>query len=212
MNTTIDEQELTRWLDSEMNPTDLVRFEAKLRNDPVMRSKAEAMQRLCSQVREHFPRVADVSHPDFFNSQIQERIRELDVADQREQEKVSPWLRWMHRPWLVLAGTMALVLLIGQVVFQGGDDADTATTLLNTYSPDANIRPRSYHSKDANATVLELDGVEDIPADANVVGDKEACRHAPHRWLAQAGVSSDRGTSMLALAMNDVSLPAMIAP
>ena len=212
MNTTLDEQELTRWLDSEMNPTDLVRFEARLRNDPVMRAEAEAMQSLCSQVKEHFPRAADVSHPDFFNSQIQERIRELDLADQRQQEKGSPWLRWMHRPWLVLAGAMALVLLIGQVVFQSGDDADTSTTLLNTYSPDANIRPRSYHSKDANATVLELDGVEDIPADKNVMGDKEAYHSVPHRWVAQAGGQPGHGDTLPALAMNDIRLPAMIAP
>jgi len=208
MKTTFDEQELSRWLDGEMSAAEVSRFEARLQADPVMHAEAEAMKQLCFQVKTHFPRITDVPHADFFNSQIQERISEQDHP---QQEKTSPWLRWLLRPWVILAGATALVLLAGLTVFQADPDSDTATTLLNTYAPDATIQTRTFHSNDANATVLELDGVEEIPADSNVVSYKMLRQNISPR-AAQTTPHSDHGNALPAFAMNESSPPLMIVP
>ena len=208
MKTTFDEQELTRWLDGEMSATEVSRFESRLQADPVMHSEAQAMKQLCFQVKTHFPRIADVPHADFFNSQIQELI---SGQDQPRQEHASPWLRWLTRPWVILAGATALLLLAGLTVFQADPDSDTSTTLLNTYAPDATIQPRTFHSNDANATVLELDGVEEIPADSNVVSYKMLRKNVGPR-VAQTAPYSDHGHALPAFAMTESSPPLMIVP
>jgi len=208
MNTNHDEQELTRWLDGEMNAAETAAFEARLQLDPGLRAEAELMRQLCADVKTHFPRVADVSHPEFFNSQILERIGELERADIRQQEKRSPWLAWLHRPWLVVAGAAAVIILVAQVMFQPDSTADDATTVQSTYAPNSSIQPRTYHSNDANATVLELDGLEDIPADSKVVGYK--VHHSnTDPMVARTTLYSEHGEVLQVLAMNDASQPHM---
>ncbi len=208
MNTNLDEQELTRWLDGEMNAVETAAFEARLQLDPGLRAEAELMRQLCADVKAHFPKVEDVSHPEFFNSQILERIGELERAEIRQQEKRSPWLAWLHRPWLVVAGAAAVIILVAQVMFQPDSTADDATTVQSTYAPNGNIQPRTYHSNDANATVLELDGLEDIPADSKVVGYK--VHHSnTDPMVARTTLYSDHGEVLQVLAMNEDSQPHM---
>ncbi|MDB6137511.1 MAG: hypothetical protein JWO94_583 [Verrucomicrobiaceae bacterium] len=210
MKTNLDEQELTRWLDGEMDAAETASFEARMRNDAALRSEAETLRQLCADVKMHFPK-KDLSHPDFFNSQIMERIGELERQDVKAQEKRAPWLGWLHRPWLAFAGAAAVLLLIGQVMFQQDPAPDTSTTVQNTYAPNGNIQPRAYHSNDANATVLELDGLEDIPADSKVVGYK--VHHSDtNQQVATTTLYSDRGDVLQVLAMNDASQPRMVVP
>lgn len=188
MNTLEQEQELGRWLDGELSAEEGARFEARLQADPALREEAEALRALSLQVREHFPRLADIPHPDFFNSSIQERIAELDRAAVKQAEKASPWLRWLHSPWIVFAGAAALLLLVGQMMFQLGDN-DDSTAVLSSYAPDSEIQPRSYHAKEADATVLILEGVQDIPADSEVV----SYRSQPGRSQGQHLVNAFQG-------------------
>ena len=202
MNTNLEEQELTRWLDGEMTADEAAGFELRLQSNPAMRAEADAMRQLCADVRTHFPKVSDVPHSDFFNSQIMERICEIDRAERRLEEKQSPWFGWLSRPWLVLAGATAVLMLVGFAVLRDEFDPEASTTLLNTYAPDTEIQPRTYHSNDANATILELDGLEDIPADSNVVGFR--VRHSDaQRNMAQSKIYSDKGEVLHVLAMND---------
>lgn len=209
MNTNTEEQDFTRWLDGEMTAAEASVFEARMKEDPALRAEAEAMRQLCSDVKAHFPRVVDVPHPDFFNSQVMERIGELERAERRQEVRRAPWLGWLSRPWLTLAGATAVLMLVGFAVLR--DDGDDSTTLLNTYAPDSEIQPRTYHSSDANATVLELDGLEDIPADSNVVGFK--VHHSDiNRKVAQTTLYSDKGEVLQVLALNDADQPRMLAP
>jgi len=83
MKTEHDEQELTRWLDGGMSQEEAARFEARLQGDPAWQAEAHVLLQLCADVKAHFPRLADVPHPDFFNSQVHERIHELELADMR---------------------------------------------------------------------------------------------------------------------------------
>ena len=108
-------------------------------------------------------------------------------------------------------GLIVLLLIIGNAFFSGDALSETATTVQNTYAPNGDIQPRTYHSTDANATVLELDGLEDIPADSKVVGYKVHHSETNHQ-VARTTLYSDRGEVLQVLAMNDASEPRMTVP
>lgn len=44
------------------------------------------------------------------------------------------------------------------------------SVVLSIYVPNASVHARNFHSDEAQATVLMLDGVEAIPADRKIVG------------------------------------------
>jgi anti-sigma factor RsiW len=164
-----DEIALTRWLDGEMDSAEQSTFEARLHANPELRREAHAMKELSASLQAEFPRITEVPHADFFNSQIQERIGQLDREERREAHRKAParrWTSWLPLPWLVggAAASIALFAIMAR------PDTGTASVVLSTYAPNAAIQPRTYHSAEANATVLMLDGLENIPADRIVVG------------------------------------------
>lgn len=82
MNPNPDEQLLARWLDGELNAAEKASFDARLNSDAALRSEADSLQSLRDMLHTGFPKIAEVPHADFFNSQIQERISEMRRAEQ----------------------------------------------------------------------------------------------------------------------------------
>ncbi len=165
---TTDEHLLGRWLDGELDANERVRFEAMMAADPMLREEAESMRKLGDSLRTHIAMERSVPHADFFNSQIQKRI-----ADEPRAETVLPsaatstisWLNWLRMPWAI-AGAAAL-LTLGVWMLQGDKPQ---TQILSLYAPKAGVQATSFHSDEANATVLMLEGLDAIPADKNIVG------------------------------------------
>lgn len=164
---TPDDQLLGRWLDGELTADERPRFEAMMAADPDLKREAESMKQMGDLLRAHVPLERELPHADFFNSQIQERI----AADQRAEERAkgepasASWFSWLRTPWSLAA--VAAVLTVGFFVLQEGKPQ---TQILSLYAPNPAIHATSYHSSSANATVLMLDGLDAIPAEANIVG------------------------------------------
>lgn len=165
---TTDEHLLGRWLDGELDANERVRFEAMMAADPTLREEAESLRKLGDSLRAHVTMERPVPHADFFNSQIQKRIAEVQGAEERLQTPAAPaasWLSWLRMPWAI-AGAAAL-LTLGIWMSQSGKPQ---TQILSLYAPKAGVQATSFHSDAANATVLMLDGLDAIPADKNIVG------------------------------------------
>ncbi len=165
---TTDEHLLGRWLDGELNPADQVRFEAMMAADPLLREEAESLRKLGDSLRAHVTMERPLPNADFFNSQIQQRIAEAQRAEERVQAAAAApatsWFDWLRMPWAI--GAMAL-LSLGVWMLQG---EKPQTQILSLYAPKAGVQATSFHSEEANATVLMLDGLDSIPADKNIVG------------------------------------------
>jgi hypothetical protein len=137
--------------------------------DPLLREEAESLRKLGESLRTHVAMERPVPNADFFNSRIQQRIAEAQRAEERVQSAAATpatsWLGWLRMPWTI-AGAAAL-LSIGVWMLQG---EKPQTQILSLYTPKAGVQATSFHSDEANATVLMLDGLDVIPADKNIVG------------------------------------------
>ena len=170
MKTPSDENhDLSRWLDGEMTAAEVTAFEATLKNDPELAAEAESMRQLSASLREHLPAEMPVPHADFFNSQIQVRIAQLEADDTRAQrgaETTAGWLSWLRMPWLTAA---AAVVVAGVAWLQFGGSVGVST-IASTYAPNPAVTTQVFHSSEAHATVLMLDGLDPVPAEKNIAG------------------------------------------
>jgi len=172
MNPTHDEENLIRWLDGEMDEAEKARFEARLSAEPALNAEAMKLQQLGGLLKEHLPQPGDIPNPDFFNAQIQRSIEEMRQTERRvarpelEHRGVLGWLRL---PWLIAgaSATIALFVLMKPQVSTGG-----STEIVRTYAPDPGVHVRVVAAPEANATVLMLDGLPELPAATPLVGFK----------------------------------------
>lgn len=210
MNPNPDEQLLARWLDGEMDADERASFDARLKTDPALRAEAESLQSLRAAFQEGFPRIAEVPHADFFNSQIQQRIAEL----RRDEGKTAPaaaGLSWfgLLRPW-ILGAAAASCALIALLQWPARTTGSASTLVLSTYAPNATVKANTFHSNDANATVLMLDGLDTIPADKKVVGFRVHHSETDPQ-VAMTTMFSDKGEVVMVLSKDGRNQPRVIA-
>ncbi|MBL9118036.1 MAG: hypothetical protein JNJ83_23710 [Verrucomicrobiaceae bacterium] len=207
MNTTQNEENLVRWLDGEMDEAERERFEAQLEADPVLKSEAMAMKKMTEAVRMHLPEPEDIPHADFFNSQIQREIEQLKVTQQREQTSANEpaVLRWWKLPWII-AASAALVALFALVnpKLSGG-----VTEIVTKYAPDERVQLTVMQSTEANATVLMLDGLQEIPANTPLVGYR-VHRSENDPQMAMTTLFDEKGEVVLVMAQGANGLPKVV--
>lgn len=166
MNPNHDEELLARWLDNELSADERTAFDARLSADDSLRREAEVMQSLRSSLQAAFPRHTEVPHADFFNSRIQQRIEELRAEEARNATVARPAFHWLSMRWLAFA---AACVVLGST-FWFWQQEGPATIVMATYAPHTGVTASTFHSNDARATVLMLDGLEAVPADRKMVG------------------------------------------
>ena len=162
---------LIRWLDGEMTAAERAAFDAELKADPALAREAEEMRSLSASLRTHLPAEMKVPHADFFNSQIQMRIAQMDMADARPKPAsfLDSLIALFRQPWLATA-SVAAVAVAGffLLVPAGGDSAHSL--ILSSYAPGRGVETSTYHDAAADATVLMLEGLEEVPADRKISG------------------------------------------
>ena len=209
MNPNPDEQLLARWLDGELNADERASFEARLNSDPALRAEADSLMGLRDMLQTGFPKIAEVPHADFFNSQIQAQISQVQMEEKKAASQAGATARfgWFFKPWM-LAGAAAVCVLLALMQWQMNPGA--STVVLSTYAPNAGVKAATYHSSEANATVLMLDGLESMPADKKIVGYR--VHHSEtDQAVAMTTLFSDSGDVLLVLAKDGRNQPRVIA-
>jgi anti-sigma factor RsiW len=210
MKPTDNEELLARWLDGELNETERTAFEAQLEHDPSLRAEAEAMKQVSAALHQGFQRQVEVPHADFFNSQIQQRIDEL----RREESQASPareaasegLFGWFAKKWIIAGAAAACLVVAAMQIGQTGN----ATVVLSTYAPNNSVHANTYHSDDADATVLMLDGLAAVPADRKLVGF-QVHHSETDQEVAMTTLFDDAGSVLLVLAKDGSNQPRLIA-
>jgi hypothetical protein len=170
MKTPTEDHDLLRWLDGEMNAAEKAAFESRLAADPALKAEAELMQRLSADLRTHLPAEMPVPYADFFNSQIQVRLAQ-DENQQLSAPAAEGWFGWLRKPWLTPAFAAAAIVMAALTMWQNGAPSEGTDSLVNSiYVPNSAVQARAFHSDEAQATVLMLDGLEEMPADRKIVG------------------------------------------
>lgn len=168
-----EDHDLIRWLDGEMSATEHNAFAERLKQDPMLAKEAQELRALSAGIRSHLPADMPVPHADFFNSQIQVRIAQLEADDERARPAATPgWsdlFRWLRQPWLTAAGAVALAV-ISFVLLRPAAELPAASSILSSYTPNTSVHAHTFHDDAADATVLMLDGLDAIPADRKISG------------------------------------------
>lgn len=169
-----DEQRITRWIDGELDDADV---ENLLAEYPELRQEKAAAREMRDLLRSELETGDKIPFPDFFNRQIQKHIEEEQELEARKKAyQAIPEKDFFS--WFVFSRNMAaaalLVLLgvfIGKAFF---DSRAGGSQIVDTYTPDPSVQAVQYFNSDANATVLELKGLEAIPADSPITGHRTA--------------------------------------
>jgi hypothetical protein len=168
-----DNHDLSRWLDGEMNDTEHAALEEQLKLDPVLAKEAKELRALSATLRSHLPAEMKMPHADFFNSQIQVRIAQMEAEETRLKQPTSTgWrnlLQWLRQPWLAAASALALAVF-SFVLFRPASGDPTTSTILSSYTPNTQVRAHTFHDEAASATVLMLDGLDAVPAEKKISG------------------------------------------
>ncbi|MBT8038006.1 MAG: hypothetical protein KJO21_10725 [Verrucomicrobiae bacterium] len=170
MKTKPDETALTLWMDGELEGDDLQCVEAWVQDHPELLAERDAVQLMRSNIQQHIPRSIEPPYPDFFNQHVLRHIDDESVPVAGESSRsIRGFWRWLAFP--VAAGVMAACFYMGtQVVETSEGSAPLVAELSSVYTPDGNVKADMFKSTDADATVIVLEGLEDIPDELDMVG------------------------------------------
>ena len=207
-----EEHDLSRWIDGEMNETERITFEERLKLEPELATEARKMRALSTSLRAHLPAEMRVPHADYFNTQIEVRITQMALDEARSKNAATSWgaaLRWLSQPWFALAGTAALAVL--GFVFLNPETGDASESMiLSSYTPNTHVQASTYHDSDADATVLMLDGLDAVPAERKISGIKIQ-RSEVEPELASTTMYDEQGAAVLMISRDSLGLP-LISP
>lgn len=205
-----EDHDLIRWLDGEMTAAECAAFEERLKQDPVLAKDAQELRALSAGIRAHLPASMDVPHADFFNSQIQVRIAQLETDDVRAKRLApSAWASlffWLRQPWLTAAGAVALAILGFVMLRPGVEGSASESSILSSYTPNSSVHARTFHDAGADATVLMLDGLDAIPAERKISG-VHAVRSEWEPEVASTTLYDAHGASLLSISSDALGHP-----
>jgi hypothetical protein len=163
-----NESMLTRWADGELSGDELMRFEETMGRDGALRAEAEAARRVGEALRAGLDAEIEPPAAELFNGHVAKRIAEEARADaggaRRASGRGRPPLRLA--PWLVAA---AACLVAALAMLQRSGPADPgAGSVAGVYTPDPAVEADVYFDAEARATVILLQGLEDVPAGREV--------------------------------------------
>lgn len=166
MNTNPDETTLALWLDDELTGAHLAEMETWVMNHPEQLAAREELRAFRSMISKNLPASEEPPYPDFFLSRVNQGIRDLQLAEKREE--VAPvTARPFWRSWLMpLAACAGMVLAFG--IGKQSREISSPLALVSSvspvvYTPEEGVDAEWFTSHDASATVIVLQGVTAIP-------------------------------------------------
>lgn len=165
-----DEHLLSAYLDGELSEDAKTEFESMLRADPALQAELEAMGGLSDAMKQHVKFEKELPHADFFLSQIMNQIEreEAQVEKVKEAAAAPGWMAWLSGKWLL--GAAAAFAALGMVLKPWDSPSETSTRILASYVPNDQVKVQAYHSEEADASVIMLTGLPNIPDHHEIVG------------------------------------------
>lgn len=170
MNTNLDEMTLALWLEDELEGAELTAFETAMDGDTGLIARREAVRAWRRQLRSALPAAEEPPYPEFFNSRIEQSLRQAAPRAAVGAGWFGAWRAWWL-PTAALAG-MALAFWLGtevggapQAVVVAPNPVAMPVTAVApaVYTPERGVAAESFSSVEAEATVIVLEGLDAIP-------------------------------------------------
>jgi hypothetical protein len=167
----VSEELLTRWIDGQLAPAEEEQMERLLAAQPELLQEKRSAEALGSLMRRGLPARMEPPSAEFFTSQIMEQI-EREPAAAAQPKAATPqggrgWFGWLRSAWAAPLATAAAVLVAGFFAIKAASNRDPAS-FERPYSPDPRVTATLEYSEEANATIIELQGLEAIPDETEV--------------------------------------------
>lgn len=172
MKTQPDETTLTLWMDGELEGDELQHVEAWAQQHPEILAERDAILAMNASIKQHVPDSIEPPYPEFFNQHILRHIDdEVVVPAAVAAPRKSSFWQWLAMP--IAAGAMAVCFYLGTQVSETpanqGLTIPPMASIPTVYTPDGDVSADMFKSNDA--TVIVLEGLEDIPDDLDMVGE-----------------------------------------
>lgn len=173
------EEQLTRWMDDELEGDELARMESWAQDRPEFQAERDAVRAMRSEIRANIPASVEPPYREFFNQRILRAIENDQLAANKAQARHgNHWMAWLlNNKWMALptaAAAMAMCFYLGMQV-NDQPQALIPTAAISTqpviYTPDGDIKANIFSPTDNGATVIVLEGLDDIPDELEIAGE-----------------------------------------
>ena len=175
MNKEPDETTLTLWIDGELEGEELRRVEAWAQEHPELLAERDAIREMNASIRESVPANVEPPYADFFNQRI---LRQIEEEQRMNAPAVSRRSKRPFWQWLTAPAAVAVMVLCFYMGTRVSAPVSTHTPEMvafsdvpSVYTPDGSVSADMFRAEDANATIIVLKGLEDIPDDFEMVGE-----------------------------------------
>ncbi|OYV07133.1 MAG: hypothetical protein CFE26_02675 [Verrucomicrobiales bacterium VVV1] len=181
MNTKPDDETLALWLDDELEGDAFTSVETWADGQPEQLAARQAIRDWRQQISSVIPKEEEPPYPDFFNSRIHAAISDLEKAPCNViNAKASWWRSGWFMPAAAAAG-MTLAFWMGTRTTNSSTPASVVEVSSSSpvvYTPETGVRADYFASRNADATVIVLDGV---PAISDALDFRETASVTPER-------------------------------
>jgi len=173
-----DEAMLTLWTDGELNGDELARVELWAQDHPELLVERDAVRAMQSSIQANMPASVEPPYADFFNLRILRAIENEKAESAASVRSTgSQWMGSKFNKWLALPAAAAAMLMCFYMGTQVSPMPESLAPMAAVsakpaiYMPDGDVRANIFSSDDNGATVIVLEGLEDIPDDFEIVGE-----------------------------------------
>ena len=203
-----EEELITRWIDGELEDADVREL---LEKYPELRKEKARADEMREMLQKELETGEKIPYPDFFNHQIRRRIEEekTAVSTSKDYEEMSEKQLF---PWFTLSrnvAALALLVLVGIFIAVAYFDVrDHGTKIVSTYTPSPGVEATAFYSDQANASVLMLDGLKELPASYEIKG-QQAMSYDPSADGSSITLYSKNRHPVLVLIMDRFQVPSI---
>ncbi|MEM7146949.1 MAG: hypothetical protein AAF591_17595 [Verrucomicrobiota bacterium] len=201
-----DEERITQWIDGDLSDADV---QDLLDAHPELREAKSQSESLGHLLRKELDSGEKIPYADFFNHQLNKRIEEEDespaaTAARQEALAESMFPRFMFFKKLAPIAALAVIAVFVTLLFVnvpvGG------SKIVSTYTPNPALEAKTFYSDEADATVLLIEGLAEIPAQQNITG-VQAVGYTPGEGASHFTLYSPNNKPILALAIDHAAQP-----
>ncbi|MEZ5325341.1 MAG: hypothetical protein R3F19_09780 [Verrucomicrobiales bacterium] len=209
---------IARWIDGELSGSEITAFESRLASDPEFAAEVEAVtvstSNLGDLLRTEFPASIEPPSPELFNARIMNHIAQDSATSAPEPGNiVRPAAGfWSHVPWLIAAAAVIVAAFIVLRNEPGGSPRSmiASSEVSNTYAPRSGVEIRTRFSPEAGATVLSLEGLDEIPSSHEIGGELVASYLPSAPGDAPVFASIENGQPVFVLLTDAYNIPSLV--
>lgn len=168
-----EEEKLTQWIDGNLDD-DQVRD--LLNAHPELADLKKSAADTGNLLRQELPLEEDLPYPDFFNHRIQQRLMEEKAETEtptvslKEEAQYLPLFTRSRLFAGIAFAALAIGLIVHSIIGPNTADSGVRTEIVGTYTPNPQVVASSHFNAEAGATIIQLEGLEEIPADMEISG------------------------------------------